>query len=441
MNKQFREVTIFKRSLRITEQQILLLAIILFSGFYYSGISAVPFHPDESTQIFMSSDFIDTFTNPNNLAWDSHTTEDKHQHYRLVDPPLTRYMIGFGLWITGNSHPYVDWNWSSSWNENLSKGALPDERILLVARWAVAWLFPGTLLFAFLTAKRLFNSTAGWIVMILTATNALVLLHTRRAMAESSLLFFYWLTLWLIFKFPDKPWITALAAAMAFNAKYSAIPLLIILCLSIFFLPHGKKQSSLLKIWGNLLIVLGIFSLVTVLFNPFLWRAPTQALSAAIRERSHLSEAQSSQIGLNPNPTSNNYLLGGLTNLLSNMFIAPPAVEDVGNYSSALEETKTSYFQNPAHNILRGFVGGSLMLVFFIAGIIFWWLVFRSLPKRDFLLYAFGLLLQTGVILFLFSVYYQRYMISLLPYVTLATGYCLTAIIQNAKIIKNASVT
>ena len=115
-----------------------LLAIILLSILYWSGLQVVPFHPDESTYIFMSGDLELVINNPGSLFWQPDQLTDFRMHYRLLDPPTSRYLVGIGRSLAGLSALPADWDWSLTWQQNQSAGALPDENLRIVSRAAVA---------------------------------------------------------------------------------------------------------------------------------------------------------------------------------------------------------------------------------------------------------------------------------------------------------------
>ena len=65
----------------------LLVLIGLFTVFYLWGVEAVPFHPDESTYLFMSSDLETLFQAPTSLIWQPEIEGDRRQQV-LVRPYL-----------------------------------------------------------------------------------------------------------------------------------------------------------------------------------------------------------------------------------------------------------------------------------------------------------------------------------------------------------------
>lgn len=134
---------------------ILFLMILGSLGwFFLSGLRAVPFHPDESTQLYMSADFEQLLTSTFELTFSPNAQGDLKQHYRLIDAPLTRYILGLGRTIGGFSALPADWDWSKTWDENVQAGALPSEELLYAGRMAITLLLPLGLVFLYLTGRR-----------------------------------------------------------------------------------------------------------------------------------------------------------------------------------------------------------------------------------------------------------------------------------------------
>ncbi|MFH1633237.1 MAG: hypothetical protein ABIG63_04395 [Chloroflexota bacterium] len=86
------------------------ILLIPLTIFYLWGLRFVPFHPDESTQLYMSSDFESLFSNPASLFWDPDREDDPRQRYRELDAPLTKYILGLGRVIAGQPALPVDWD-------------------------------------------------------------------------------------------------------------------------------------------------------------------------------------------------------------------------------------------------------------------------------------------------------------------------------------------
>src|SRR5205814_7876260 len=93
-------------------------AWVLFSVFALWGVPSVPFHPDESTYLYMSRDF-DVLVrqgNPGGVAWQAANQPTLVLRYRLLDSPLSHYLPGLGRLLGGYSQTLAhDWNWSGDW--------------------------------------------------------------------------------------------------------------------------------------------------------------------------------------------------------------------------------------------------------------------------------------------------------------------------------------
>jgi 4-amino-4-deoxy-L-arabinose transferase-like glycosyltransferase len=396
-----------------------LFAIIaLLSMAYFSGLLSVPFHPDEATHIFMSSDFEDYFNSSAGLIWQPDQPVDLHTHYRLVDPPLNRYLIGFFYWMMDLDPLKADWDWSFSWQENDFRGALPSATQLLAARLISVLFFPFSLLLMFSLGRALHSQTAGWIAMLLFAGNSLILLHTRRAMSESSLIFFILLSLWAIIRETKHPWIIAIPLALAFNAKYSAIPLLLVGVLSLFWSPSPTRLRDKLEDLGLTLL---IFGLITFLLNPFLWANPLQALTAALAERQSLvANMEAGLLHIFPGQVSTGIIEQLQTNFI-NLFFFKPAVQDVGNYTLNLQQASQVYFSNPLHRLGVGLVYGSFAIFLSLLGFVLSLIKifrdpFRRKPNLFIIISAFLELIGISLLL---SLPFQRYILPLIPFLCL----------------------
>ena len=115
---------------------IVLLCIISIA--YFAGVAGVPFHPDETTFLFMSTDFERITSNPLDLAWEPADELVPEVRYRMIDAPLTRYLIGLNRSLFSIPIQKQDWNWGSNWHENQVSGAVPDHKTLLASPFAAA---------------------------------------------------------------------------------------------------------------------------------------------------------------------------------------------------------------------------------------------------------------------------------------------------------------
>ncbi|NMB53191.1 MAG: phospholipid carrier-dependent glycosyltransferase [Leptolinea sp.] len=398
---------------------ILILLLLLIFWNYFSGLGAVPFHPDETTQIFMSADAL---RQPVDLAFTPLAAVDLRMRYRLIDSPITRMLIGWGMHLLGQPPVTADWNWSASWHENATAGALPSNASLLAARWSVAWLFPLTCLFFFLLAKRVTNRQTAILAFFLFSSNALILIHTRRAMAESAALCVFCALAWLLIDLKKSAWFAALAAGLAVNTKQTAIPLAGMGVLELVFLPHEDTWRK--RILRCLEYLVGI-SVITILVNPVFWKYPLQAIDRGIALRSDLSSRMEVDYHLSPNPLERSVIL------IAQVFIQPPAIADVLNYKEETRAVEEAYVAQPQNNLARGFFGGGVLLILTILG---WIVICRQIktdqpPKKSPRLLF---LMITVVCLFslmgLTAAPFQRYYIFLIPLFSISQAAAIDAV-------------
>ena len=88
---------------------VFILVLFLLTIFLIQGIDTIPFHPDESTYLYMSGDLDIYLDNPLNLAFNNQNHNDPRQRYRLIDPPMSRYVLGLGRVLTRTPPILNDW--------------------------------------------------------------------------------------------------------------------------------------------------------------------------------------------------------------------------------------------------------------------------------------------------------------------------------------------
>jgi hypothetical protein len=415
-----------------------LLLLLALSAFYLRGLGGVPFHPDESTQLFMSADFEAYLAGPAALAWDAGQAGDLRAHYRLLDAPLTRYWVGLGRLLAGLEALPADWDWTQDWGKNDRRGALPGADLLFAGRVGVVALFPFSMYFLYRSGSQLAGRPAGWAAALLYGSHALILLHTRRAMAEGPLLFGITAFLAALPQTHRRPGLAGLAAALAFNAKQSALPLLLAGLLAVVWkpsLPAGEapappgfgaavrsRQSTVLSL--ALLQYFGAFVLVTLALNPFLWRQPAAAFRAALQARRELLAGQVADVTrLAPGQVldSPGEQLAGL---LVQLYLAPPMFAEAGNYRPETGPGETAYLANPFLTLGRGLAGGGLLLGLTLVGLYralraAWT---RPIQRRTAALFLVAGGLQAGGLLLAVPLAWQRYYLPLVPFVCLWAG-------------------
>ena len=300
-------------------------------------------------------------------------------------------------------------------------GALPSTSQLLAGRLVSAIVFPFSLLLVFLLGRQIHSQQAGWAALFFFATSSLVLLHTRRAMAEPALVFFCLLSLWIIIRHPNHPWLSAIPLALAFNAKYSAAPLILVGVINIIWRAKPIRIPEMIEDLGLFFL---IFAGITFALNPFLWGDPIQALQVAIGERQSLLVNQTATLAaIRPDLVSSSWWHHLQFDLVQ-LFFAPLAIQDIGNYTIELQQTTQNYLVNPLHQLWRGLLAGSLLLFFSLIGL---FLSLRGIVKYPHTLRANVLILIAALaeiagLSILITLPFQRYILPLVPFVCLWSG-------------------
>ena len=380
----------------------------------------------------MSSDFDWLWSEPLSLKFNPDRLEDPQQIYRLLDAPLTRYLLGVGRSLAGLSALPVGWDWAKSWQDNTTAGALPGQPLLNTGRLSLTLLLPFSLTFIYLAACSIRGRLGGFLAALLLGTHALVLLHARRAMAEGPLLLAITGFLASLSFAERRPWLVGLAAALAFNAKQSAIALLPVGLIAVAWLP-----TSIPPKWGrivsNLVQFLIIFVGLTLALNPLFWRASWLTVRAAIHTRQDLLSHQLADARQYfPEQVLESPWERGVM-LLGHLYLAPPMFAEVGNYRAETAPTEKAYLAVPGHRLGRNPIGASLWLGLSLFGMV--WAgreAFRAaFPlRRQLALMLLATAFQAAGMVLAIPLAWQRYSLPLVPLVCMWTGIGVARLIK-----------
>ncbi len=413
---------------------IFLLVAGLLSGFALSSFNQVPFHPDESTQLYNSLDFDLLMSAPRSMAWYPETAQyfretDRRLYYRLLDAPITRYLLGFGRWLTGQAVTAQDWDWTKTWEANQQQGALPTPALLYTGRLVITLLLPVSLALVYWIGRQTAGPLLGLTAMLFFGLNALTLLHARRAMAEGALVCGSAFAIWSFLHGDRRPWLAGLGAAVVVNAKQSGLLLLPVGLLAVLWTAGARPRIERKLLW-RMVQYGAVFLLVSAALNPFAWRYPWQALQASWQLRQSLSATQASDAvalaGETLHPPAQRAL-----DLLVNLYIAPPAFAEYGNYRLETQASEQIYLANPAHRLLRGLGGGALLFGLTLAGLA---LALLRLPRatpeerRKLVLLLLATLALFLGLVWLIQLPWQRYAMPLVPLVVLWQAYGLAGL-------------
>ncbi len=388
----------------------------------------VPFHPDESTQIYMSQDVELIINHTSDLFYQELPQNQMEQNYRLLDAPLTKYSIGIFRNVFKQQQLPSDWDWTKSWSENQS--AIPSRTLLLASRFSEAIFFPFSIIFFALIIKDVFKNHNSLIILSISmfALNSLLLLHTRRAMAESGMIFFLLFSIFTLAKIPKK-WIFLVAIPMAFavNAKQT---LFFLIPVAIFIIIYYFRKRW--KIMG-LQFLLFLILLVSIFFvlNPIMWKEPVKVAIQMLEHRSGLSKNQVASIESVTPEFLTNSVPQKLTALIAQTFVLQPSPQEISNYQNEINQSVLEYFNNTLHRgLFRNLFAGTLYFLIFLFG---FYKSFSFLDGKYKLILVSGFVLFCIEILFLLAIPFQRYYLPAIPYTIIFAMIGLGQIMKNLK--------
>ncbi len=394
----------------------------LFILVYFWGMPQVPFHPDESTHIYMSQDLAILFYDPLSLAMVPGQELTQDATYRALDAPLGRYLIGIGRFILKEPTSPSDWDWSANWQTNIDSGALPTPELLFASRLISTLLLPFTVILFYFSTRVVLPKVPSLIAAAYLGLHPLLLIHTRRAMSESVLLFGVVFFLWTLTKEKRNPLLIGLALAVAVNSKLTALALLPVGIIAVCWSSKGKL--NLKELLAKIAELTLVFLVISLLLNPFYWKNPIQALKVSFQTRQALTQQQ-----------VNDHLSGHQLNLptkvlstISHLYILPPTLEETGNYLSDTNSTALAYFSFPLHSWGRGLIFGSIFISLTLGGIL---IAIKRYPKTNkhqkiaAVFFLMTTIILFGAISFFIPLPWQRYVVPLLPFTAVWIGYSL----------------
>jgi 4-amino-4-deoxy-L-arabinose transferase-like glycosyltransferase len=422
-----------RRAVRLLPAAFWLVAAVPYLGFLLATLPAVPFHPDESTYIYMSFDLDRILADgPLSVCWRASSAGDPLQAERERDCPLARYAIAIGRRTGGRPALAAKWDWSATWTENQIRGALPSDALLLAARIPQAiLLFLAVLLMARI-GWRLGRGTGAVSAALLFGLNSQVLLHARRAMAESALLFGMILVAAVVLEFRGAraarqrtaaaPLSAGAALAVAALAKYSGLLMAPVALAGMFLvpqaeregLPEGPRRRFLTGLLRGGVMVLA-FGAVFLALNPVFWCDPAGAAAGAVSERNRLLGEQVAALKI---AAPGSVLAAPGLRMLAvpyELFIAPPAFWDIPNYAAQTAAAERAYLSLPIHALTAGGILAALFAVLSLAGAAL--AIVRAVRKKDpdvLLLLVWGASVLGGIWIGV-PILWQRYYLPLIP--------------------------
>jgi dolichyl-phosphate-mannose--protein O-mannosyl transferase len=150
------------------------------------GVDEVPFFPDESQWIATSGVFEAYFSGDyDSPIWDI-------SYWTVTQPPLTRYLIGFGRFLGGYSSEQLNspWDFLNHDSTSLKEGSMLPPGLLFWSRIPMAVLASFSIAIVAVLLHKTVGLTSALIWSYLSLSNTYFAVIIRRAMGDSPLLFF-----------------------------------------------------------------------------------------------------------------------------------------------------------------------------------------------------------------------------------------------------------
>lgn len=167
--------------------------LVALSAYIIAGTWSVPFHGDESTQIFMSHDFHYQFVERdlNLVRFRDDSPAPGEQYLRLINGSVNKYTVGLAWHLGGLRVDDVNeqWEWTADWDYNLNAGHIPSAALLTHARIPSALFLAAGAVVMFALGHMVGGRAVAYLAGLYYALNPALLVNGRRAMMEGSLIF------------------------------------------------------------------------------------------------------------------------------------------------------------------------------------------------------------------------------------------------------------
>lgn len=281
-------------------------------GYALIGVASAPFHGDEGMQVYATLDYYTAFVerHPQDLLTNPPYIIDSRPHLRLINGSLQRYGAGLAFAIAGYTVEDLPnapgWNWGLNYDENVAGGWLPQTDMLNIARGVSVGFFMMSMVvmggISWLSRSRIIFYTA----TTLYALHPVVLLNSRRAMMEGSLLCFGLLTVWVMLLMVERlqrvglpslwQWLgLTVVAGLTLASKHTGA-IFLVACWTSLAVAFARQvwhhpQRGILGLGGLGLSGVGAIVLFWGL-SPALWNAPWARFQDLMATRNELLNIQ-----------------------------------------------------------------------------------------------------------------------------------------------------
>ena len=268
-----------------------------------AGISSVPLHGDESTQIYMGRDFYYHMQGNTEQVlfrdWDTLSgDESTEQQLRLLNGTLPKYLFGMIAYVSNYEFEDINqqWAWGSGWQWNHENGHVPSDELLLLSRLVSSILLAISAIALFSLGYAIAGRAVGYFASAYYVLNPAILLNGRRAMMEGGMLAFTILAVLVaVYLLKNRTWwlyiLLAIISGLAVASKHTSvvtITIIFVVCGLYFLLKSRTEYQDFLKLIGAGCLSLLVFFVL----NPAWWNNPPGAVSTVLDLRQDLLAGQ-----------------------------------------------------------------------------------------------------------------------------------------------------
>lgn len=421
---------------------IIYLALLAF--YILAGTSYVPFHGDESTLVYMGRDYYYQFVQQDlsMVMYHNPAISQSEQDLRMLNGTISKYMYGFAAYTGAYKFEELNeqWDWSTTWDINVNRGAIPEPDLLNRARFSSALQTALAMVVLFVIAVQVFNRPTAYIASLYFALNPVLLMNGRRAMMEGShiltLLLVILAAIWVLRY--QKWWtfiLLGIVSGLALSSKHTNIMIIGVMFILCFIYPllKGFRSRSAFPFspgihFVKLTATVVLSFVVFYALNPAWWESPFPRAAQVMELRAGLLSMQ-----------VNNY--GGyedfgakLDGFFQSIFVGNPQYYEDTRWEAYIPEQIIAY----ESTIWSGIpIGGTVIGGFIVLGLVLF--AYVSMFRNSYItgeskwLIIFWTLAILTVTLLITPFNWQRYYLPAFPLVGLMLAYGVSIIMQSIK--------
>ena len=283
------------------------------------GVDEVPFFPDEGQWIATSGVFEAYFSGDyDSPIWDIN-------YWTVTQPPLTRYLIGFGRFLGGYSSEQLNtpWDFLNDDSTSSKEGSMPSPGLLFWSRIPMAVLASFSIAIVAVLLHKTVGLTSALIWSYLSLSNTYFAVMIRRAMGDSPLLFFIVMVTLLSYLYLNqsafskkviipRPYLMAifigvlvgLAQASKLNGVASIFGGFLVVS-AIAVRMDTDRQKQLRYFLVSVLLLIFVSQLTFLLIYPTLWQMPLKITILMFKNR---GLEMNIQVAANPQSAINGFI-------------------------------------------------------------------------------------------------------------------------------------